>query len=153
MRMVHFKISYTKKPSRVSCHALGTSADFTTRFNIPGLEHYFHAWLRNHSHYALLRYLQPHPPPTHTFHNSGHGSNACIKYTMISSRQPITAFRVAIPSLIKSCALQPNLLWGKPDNCESSAKVVGASQLTAYEQGLVYKLRDWTFPNLVCNLF
>ena len=68
------------------------------------------------------------------------GSNpACIRYTMISSRQPITVFRVAIPSLIKSCALpnQTSVPWDKPDNCKSSAKVVGCVSSTIPRTKLV----------------
>ena len=45
----------------------------------------------------------------------------------MSSRQPITVDRSAIPCLIKSCALpsHTSVPWDKPDNWSNSAKVVG----------------------------
>ena len=46
---------------------------------------------------------------------------------MMSSRQPITVDKSAIPCLIKSWALpsQTSVPWDNPDNCSNSAKVVG----------------------------
>ena len=51
---------------------------------------------------------------------------------MMSSRQPITVFSVAIPSLIKSWAFpnQTSVPCDRPDNCSNSANVVGCVSST-----------------------